>query len=127
MFILENPEKYYTPEYQKILRSKIDRIQCPILIIQGDVERREPPINHFNARVLIPELKNAKKNLKVIIYPGEPHCFFLMGSGCTPAGPCTPHPATALKAFRDIDAFCRSHMPIKPRALEPSLVRQESI
>jgi dipeptidyl aminopeptidase/acylaminoacyl peptidase len=127
IIIAENPEKYYTPEYQKILRSKIGRIRCPILIIQGDVERREAPVNHFNARVLIPELKNANKNLKVIIYPGEPHCFFMLGSGCTPHGPCTPHPAAALKAFRDVDAFCRSHVLTNPKALDSSLVRQESI
>jgi dipeptidyl aminopeptidase/acylaminoacyl peptidase len=127
IIIAENPEQYYTPEYQKILRSKIRTIRCPILIIQGDVERREAPINHFNARVLIPELENANKNVKVIIYPGEPHCFFLMGSGCTPGGACTPHPAAALKAFRDIDAFCRSHVLTNPKALDSSLVRQESI
>ena len=69
MFMLENPAKFYTPEFQKILRAKVARIQCPILIVQGSVDRREVPINKFNAEVLIPELRAAKKTLEVRTLP----------------------------------------------------------
>ena len=63
-------------------------------------------VNHFNAEVLIPELRAAGKKLEVLTYPGEPHCFCFYG-----AGPRTPRPGTALKAYDDIAAFCRSHVP----------------
>src|SRR5262245_40481403 len=61
--IMDEPMKFYTAEYQKLLRSKIAKMRCPILIIQGDEDRREVPINRFNAQVLIPELRAGKKRL----------------------------------------------------------------
>ncbi len=112
--ISENPKRYYTPEFQKLTRTKLARIKCPILIIQGDVQR----VNHFNAEVLIPELRAAGKKLEVLTYPGEPHCFCFYG-----AGPRTPHPQTALKAYDDIAAFCRRHVPTQPKALDLSVVK----
>ena len=93
---MENPRQFYTPEYETILRTKVASIKCPILIIQGDVDRREPAINKFNAEVLIPELHALGKIVEVLTYPGEPHCFCFYGSG-----PRTPHPAAALKAYQD--------------------------
>jgi acetyl esterase/lipase len=64
-FMMDDPKRHYTPEFQKILRAKVARIDCPILIIQGDAERRELPINQFNAQVLLPELHAAKKTVAV--------------------------------------------------------------
>ena len=74
-FLLESPKQYYTLEFQKILRARIARIQCPILIVQGDVGRRDPPINKFNAEVIIPELRAAKETVEVRTYPEQAHCF----------------------------------------------------
>ena len=34
-FIMKDPKSYYTPEDQKLTREKIDRIKCPILIVQA--------------------------------------------------------------------------------------------
>lgn len=113
-FISENPKRYYTPEHQKFTLAKIKRIRCPILIVQGD----QTSVNHFNAEVLIPELRAAGKSVEVMTYPSEPHCFCFYGSG-----PRTPHPAAALKAYRDIDSFCERYLSTKPRAIEPSLIK----
>jgi dienelactone hydrolase len=128
-FIHEDPKRYYRPENQKLTRAKIDRIRCPILIIQGDIQ----PVNRFNAQVLIPELRNAEKKLEVITYPGEPHCFCFSGGDLVdgrnglwrrnPPAPWTPHEAAALKAFNDIDSFCKRHVLTKPKVIDSSLVK----
>jgi len=114
--ILENPKEFYTPEYQKLLRAKISRIQRPILIIQGDDERRGPSVNHFNEQVLVPELRGAGKSLEVKTYPGEQHCFCMIGR--------ESRPGNVLKAFRDMDGFCRRHIATKPKPLDSGLVKQ---
>ena len=116
--ILEKPAKYYTPEYQRILRARIARIRCPILIIQGDEERSEVPINRFNAQVLLPELKAARKLVQVVTYPGEQHCFCFAGDG---------HAAAIRKAFSDMDAFCRKNIAIGPKPIDSTLVRQVAV
>jgi dienelactone hydrolase len=123
-FILEDPKRYYTLEFQKILRAKIAKIQCPVLIVQGDVDRVVIPINRFNADVLIPELRAAGKTLDVKIYPGQMHCF-CFGGIPTPAGrppALASCPAAAADASRDIDAFCRRYLKTQPRAIDSTLV-----
>ena len=109
-----NPKRYYTPELQKLTRAKLARIQCPILIIQGDVHS----INRFNQEVLIPELRAAGKKLEVLTYSGEPHCFCFYGEG-----PRTPSPEVALKAFADMQSFCQRHVPTKPKRLNSAVVK----
>lgn len=112
--ISEDPKRYYTEEYQKITRAKIARITCPILIIQGDVH----PINRFNAEVLIPELKRAGKKFEIKTYPGCPHCFAFARN---------PKPAEALQAFEAADAFCRRHLSVRPKPLDPGLLNSVSV
>lgn len=120
--ILENPRGFYTDEYRRILRDKLARIQCPILIIQGDDGSL---INKFNAQVLVPELRALKKAVKVIRYPGEVHCFCLYGDHV----PWEPNRAAntpvALKAFSDCDAFFRQHVKTKPKLLASDSVKYE--
>ena len=123
-FILEDGKRYYTPEFQKILRAKIARIQCPILIIQGDVDRVFVPVNKFNADVLIPELRAAGKAVTVGVYPGQLHCF------CQLSGlpwrfrqqPPASWSSAALDAFRDIDAFSRRYIKTRPNQIDSRLV-----
>jgi dipeptidyl aminopeptidase/acylaminoacyl peptidase len=115
----DNPKAFYTAEYQKATRAKLARIRCPILIIQGD---QDPRVYPFNNQVFIPELRAMGKQVEVITYRGEPHCFNFQGSG-----PRTPHPASALKAFHDVDAFCRHHIKTPPKPLEQALVKQVAI
>ena len=122
--ISQDPKRYYTDENQKLTRAKIDRIRCPILIIQGDVQ----PVNRFNAQVLIPELRSAGKKLDVITYPGAVHCFCTQGGEMvdgrngrwrrTPPGPWTLQETAALKAFHDINAFCKQHVPTQPKPVD---------
>jgi dipeptidyl aminopeptidase/acylaminoacyl peptidase len=128
-FILEDPTRYYTPEYQKIMRAKVARIQCPVLIVQGDEDRREVPINRFNAVVLIPELRAANKTFSVALYPGQNHCFCFLGGndalrrppevGPPPAS----WPSAAQAASREIDMFCRRYLRTQPRQLDSGLVK----
>lgn len=106
--------RHYTAAHRKRTRAKIAAIDSPLLILQGD----QQPLNRFNAAVFIPELRNAGKALEVITYAGEPHCFAFYG-----AGPRTPRPASALKAFEDSDRFIRSHLRTRPRRLESARIR----
>lgn len=117
---MENPRKYYTPKFKKILRRKLSRIKCPILIIEGGADSSR--INRWNADILIPELRSAKKMLTVNSYPEQIHCFCL-NSG-QPRGMPSPAsaPAEALRAFQDIDAFCRRYLKTQPRQVDARLV-----
>jgi acetyl esterase/lipase len=111
-----NPERFYTPQYQKITRGKIAKIQAPILMLLGNHELMGHPnwVVRFNERVLIPELQGARKRLDVIHYPGEPHCFCFYGN----------RPAAALKAFRDAEAFCRRYIKTMPKTIDARHVKQ---
>jgi dipeptidyl aminopeptidase/acylaminoacyl peptidase len=111
--ISANPKQFYTAPYQKATREKLSRIRAPILILQGD----QQPINHYNADVLIPELRSLKKNVQVMTYPGEPHCFAFYGGG-----PRTPRPAVAQKAMDDTLKFLQPVVRAKPKAIESALV-----
>lgn len=79
----------------------------------------------FDRRALIPELRSAGKVLEVGIYPGQMHCFCLHGGvpGAAGAPPPPPsRPSASLKAFRDIDAFCRRYLRVQPRQIDSRLV-----
>jgi hypothetical protein len=127
--ILENPTKYYTPPFQKILRAKVERNESPILIIQGNVDRRELPINRFNAEVLIPELRAAKKILEVRTYPGQAHCFCSASGLPRPGGLTAPAswPREAFNASRDALSFCRRYLITKPKAIDSRLVKYVAV
>jgi hypothetical protein len=82
-----------------------------------------------------------QKAFEVISYPGEPHCFCLYG-GSPPQPRMQPQDssarpvpargmgtksssASALKAYRDSEAFFQRHLMTKPRPLDPGLVKFE--
>jgi dipeptidyl aminopeptidase/acylaminoacyl peptidase len=117
-----DPKSFYTPEYQRLTRAKIARIGCPILVLQGDKGQGPgagpSPVVPFNNQVLIPELRAAGKTVELISYLGEPHCFCFYGSGVR-----SPRPAAALKAFQDIDAFCKRNVSTKPKPIDASVVK----
>ena len=108
--IFENAKRYYTEEHQRLTREKIGRIRSPILIVQGDV-KAPLAVNEFNAAILIPELRSARKAVEVITYPGEPHCFAMASRPASAAA--------ALKTFRDSDAFFRRYIATQPKPIEP--------
>ena len=56
-FLLRNSKQYYTPEIQKFFRAKLDKIECPILLVQGDQDRTVLPMKELLGDILIPELR----------------------------------------------------------------------
>jgi dipeptidyl aminopeptidase/acylaminoacyl peptidase len=126
-FLSLDGRRYYTEELQRAFRAKAMNISAPILIVQGDVDREEIRINRFNADVLIPELRALHKQVEVESYPDQVHCFCdasgipRQAAGTFARAPAS-WPAAALKAFQDIDAFCRRHVRSQPRALDARLV-----
>lgn len=97
--ICENPKQYYKGLNRKNTNTKLGQLRCPILILQGD----QSLVNRYNAEVLIPELKSWRKELQVITYPGQGHCFGFQGQ------------KGSEKLFQDVDAFCRRYVPAQPR------------
>jgi dipeptidyl aminopeptidase/acylaminoacyl peptidase len=126
-FLSIDGRRHYTEEFQRTFRAKAGKINAPILIVQGDVDREEIRINRFNADVLIPELRALRKQVEVKTYPDQVHCFCdasgipRQAEGTFARAPGS-WPAAALKAFEDIDAFCRRHVRTQPRALDAGLV-----
>ena len=104
--IMEDPKSFYTPDLQKHTREKIAKISCPIFIAHGDVDIFR--LNRFNNEFFIPELKQAKKHVEVILYRGERH-------GSLPG---------SKKFFDDCHAFFKRHVTRQPTPLEESLVKQ---
>jgi len=128
-YLLEDGKRYYTAKFQQILQAKIKRINSPILMLQGDVDRREIPINRFNTDVLIPELQRANKTLTVKTYSEQAHCF------CSASGQPRPNglaasaswPSAALKAFQDSDAFCRRYLRTQPKPIDATLLKEVEV
>lgn len=129
MFLLEDGPRHLTPELRRTFRAKLAKVNAPIVIIQSDVDRREVPINRFNADVLIPELRASSRQFDVRTYPGQAHCFCSASGLPRPRGRAAPAswPEAALKAFQDIDAFCQRHVRTRPRALDPALITYEPV
>jgi acetyl esterase/lipase len=121
--ISADPLRYYTPEFQRLTKQKIDGIRAPILVTRGS-ERG----GRFNSEVIVPELKAAGKTVEEKTYEGEPHCFAFGGRLTdAPIAVRTPRPVVALRAFEDADAFLRRHLKIQPTPVSPNLVRQVSV
>jgi acetyl esterase/lipase len=104
----EQPQRYYTPEIQAITRQKIAKINCPIFLPEGGASL----INRINNEIFIPELVKAGKNIKVVVYPGQPHVF-AMGNR---------DPLAALWCFNDAESFLSRYIGAKARPIDPSLV-----
>jgi dipeptidyl aminopeptidase/acylaminoacyl peptidase len=107
LHLMEDPQRFYTPQWQKHTREKIGKISCPVFIAQGDVHL----INKINNEIFIPELKKAGKTVEVVLYPGEKHGFSHRGT------------TGAKKFFEDSHAFFQRHLPTPPAPLKGSLVK----
>ena len=108
---MADPKKYYTPELQKFTRDKIRKIKCPILIVRGD----RHAINKINTDIVIPELKAAGKDVREIVFAGEPHCFGLTGKDRIEA---------ASSLFGKVQEFVVPRLKTKPKPVDASLVRE---
>jgi dipeptidyl aminopeptidase/acylaminoacyl peptidase len=107
LHIQREPLRYYTPEVQKRTRDKIARIDCPILLTCGTLD----PINQINNEIVIPELRAAGKDLRVVEYAGAPHGFSVVHG-----------PALAEPFVRDCLSFFGQHVRTKPAPVDPALV-----
>lgn len=112
MHLMKDPKRYYTPELQKLTREKIRKIDCPILIVHGDVHI----INKINNEIFIPELKEAGKKVEVILYPGEKHGFSHAGT-----------PQATKKFFDDCHAFFQRHLTTRPSPLAQALIKELAV
>jgi len=133
-FLMEDGPRYYTAELQKSFRAQLEKIDAPILIVQGDVGEGPmgvdgPGRNRFNRDVLFPELRATRRRFDVKIYHEQAHCFCTASGQPRPGGLAAPAswPAAALRAFQDIDAFCRRHVETTPKALDAELVTYEPV
>jgi dipeptidyl aminopeptidase/acylaminoacyl peptidase len=106
--VTRDPHRYYTPELQRLTRTKIQKISCPIFVAEGGVH----PINRINNEIILPELKKAGKNFQGILYPGEGHGFSRGSSS----------PEAAKKFFDDALAFFARYLNTQPKAIETSLL-----
>ncbi len=70
--IMEDPFKSYTPERKKKMRAWMKKVDCPVLLLQGE------PVGLFktNFEILIPEMKKLEKDISSIHYPGVTHGFY---------------------------------------------------
>jgi dipeptidyl aminopeptidase/acylaminoacyl peptidase len=108
--ISTDPLRFYTPEARNVARDRIDGIQSPILILQGDVPiPQAQDVNNFNELVLIPELRAAGKSVEVITYRGGYHCFANRSVGSVDL---------ALRAIRDAETFFRRHTQVDPKPFD---------
>lgn len=101
-YIMEDPQRYYTPEIRQRTVEKIERIRCPILVAHSDIHI----INKLNTEIFIPELRRAGKHVETVYYPGEPHGF---SARADPA---------AARFFEDSHAFFGRYLPTQPVAIE---------
>ena len=133
-FLMEDGPRYYTAELQKSFRAQLEKIDAPILIVQGDVGEGPmgvdgPGRNRFNRDVLFPELRATRRRFDVKIYHDQAHCFCSASGAPRPGGLAAPAswPAAAWQAFQDINAFCRLHVRTKPKALDAALVTNQPV
>ncbi len=70
--IMEDPAKCYTPERQKEMQAWMKKVDCPVLVLQGE----HVGLYKTNFEIFIPEMKKLGKNLTSIHYPGVTHGFY---------------------------------------------------
>ncbi len=107
-------EELYTPALRERTRRKLEKIQCPVLILHGD----QHWLKRFNLELLVPEMKALGKQVEVRTFPGAKHSFYWGRN---------TEPATALKAHREADAFLRKHLKTRPKPVAAVHVRQAPV
>jgi dienelactone hydrolase len=108
--LMHDPQQYYTPAVQQITRDRIARINCPLLIVHGDMH----PIYKINRDLLLPELQRAGKQVSMRVYPGQPPGFLVAIEGDGSA---------TLQCFHDCLDFFKQHLPTAPQPLHPELIQ----
>jgi dipeptidyl aminopeptidase/acylaminoacyl peptidase len=110
---MKNPNQHLTPEMQKLTRSKIEQIHCPVLIVHGDIH----PLKIINQEVIVPELKAANKSVEYIEYQGQPHAFW-WGS---------QDGAVGQKVFDDAMRFLKPTLKTQPMPIDETLITRAPV
>lgn len=105
---------HYTPARRDATRKALERIDCPILIAQGDqpiagIDQLRP----LDA-VLVPELEALGKRVVRRVYPGQEHGFGLV-TGVPPDPVPAATAAAAARFFDDAERFIRDTLSAPPR------------
>ena len=122
--LLQDPDRFYTPDLQRFTQEKIRKIGSPVFIAQGD-QPIGPGVDHHKIvdEILVPELKAAGKEVEEIVYPGQRHCFgFSGGTSSTNDSVAAASVSAASKFFADMDAFFKRHLNTQPVQVDDSLI-----
>ncbi len=70
--LMQDPLPLYTAERREETRAWMNKIECPVLILQG----KPVLLYKVNFEILIPEMKALGKDISSITYPGMVHGFY---------------------------------------------------
>jgi dienelactone hydrolase len=98
--IMKDPFAFYTDDRKSEVRGWMEKIDCPILMLQGDVSG----LYKVNNELLVPELTKLGKSISSLTYTGMKHGFYW---GRESAGVSLPILETF---FRDAETFIEQHM-----------------
>ena len=120
----EDPHRFFTAEIRGSAREKLRDISAPVLIAQSgaDAGSSAGGSAFFGAifdEILIPDLKAAGKEVEVMTYAGQKHCFGFWATADTGVAPS--------RFFADMNAFFKRHLPTQPQAVDDSLLEHVPI
>ncbi len=70
--VMNNPQKAYTKARQKEMRAWMNKIEAPVLLLQGN----QTGLYKTNFEILIPEMKKLGKDISFIEFAGLSHGFY---------------------------------------------------
>jgi dipeptidyl aminopeptidase/acylaminoacyl peptidase len=112
--LMADPLKYCDNDrVRSFTRAKIDKIGCPVLVVQSDVHA----INKINNVFVLPMLKEAGKAVQICYVPGVRHGFYFA---------LPENPQAAVAAFDAVDAFFRGHSRTPPKPIAPANLERRS-
>lgn len=102
--MMGDPEAYYKAEQRQLMESKLKRIQCPLLLLSGDIH----PLKVMNHEILLPAAIEAGVKVEWRWYKGEGHGFYF--------GSATPV-ETVMKVLQDVTTFLGKTLPVSARSI----------
>ncbi|MCZ7644385.1 MAG: alpha/beta fold hydrolase [Planctomycetota bacterium] len=109
MPIIEDPQRFYTPELQAQTLERMLRISCPIFVGHGD----RHPLNKLNEAVFSADVRaKLKQPFEDVLYARESHGFS-RGMSRSPG---------AQKFYADASAFALRYLKTRPVAVDSGLL-----
>ncbi len=106
MEVSRNYQRYFGKEQAKVLKEKVAKLSCPVLINHGDVHH----INIVNNKFLVPEILKQSKQLHTILYPRQGHAF-IWGRGANMTEEIFD------RVVGDVVDFCQDYLKVWPRPI----------